>query len=131
MQSSNKNYSATTEDYERLTRIVVAIVNTLAKLRKEFETALDLYIEDCLNDEDLLPEWLLTDNYQLEYELSTSALLHHLNCLLTLSTIARVSGINERKLRLYALEVCKPRSEKRKHIIDGIHQISKELESVA
>ena len=127
---SNKNYSAITEDYNRLNGVVIATGTTFEKLQKEFESALKFHIEGCSNDGDSLPEWLLSGNYKLEYELETSALLHRLDGIVTRSALARVSGINERQLGHYALGIRNPRPEKRKQIINGIHQISKELASV-
>jgi len=124
---SNKNYSATTDDYNRLNGIVIATGAKFEGLQKEFESALKFHIEGCLADGDSLPEWLLSGNYKIEYELATSALLHRLDGILTRSAIARVSGINERQLGHYALGIRHPRAEKRKQIIDGIHQISREL----
>jgi len=127
---SNKNYSATTEDYDRLNGIIIATGTTFEKLQKEFESALQFHIEGCLADGDSFPEWLLSGDYKIEYELATSALLHRLDGILTRSAIARVSGINERQIGHYALGIRNPRPEKRKQIIDGIHQISRELASV-
>jgi len=127
---SNKNYSATTDDYDRLNGIVIATGTTFEELQKEFESALKFHIEGCLADGDSFPEWLLCGDYKIEYELATSALLHRLDGILTRSAIARVSGINERQIGHYALGIRNPRPEKRKQIIDGIHQISRELASV-
>ena len=127
---SNKNYSATTEDYDRLNGIIIATGTTFEKLQKEFESALQFHIEGCLADGDSFQEWLLSGDYKIEYELATSALLHRLDGILTRSAIARVSGINERQIGHYALGIRNPRPEKRKQIIDGIHQISRELASV-
>ena len=126
----NKNYSATTEDYDRLNGIVIATGSTFEKLQKEFESALRFHIEGCLSDGDILREWLLSGDYKIEYELTASALLHRLDGIVTRSAIARVSGINERQIGHYALGIRTPRPEKRKQIIDGIRQISKELASV-
>ena len=127
---SNKNYSAVTNDFDRLNGIVIATGTTFEKLQKEFESALKFHIEGCLADGDSLPEWLSSNNYKIEYELATPALLHRFDGILTRSAIARVSGINERQIGHYALGIRNPRPEKRKQIIDGIHQISKELASV-
>ena len=127
---SNKNYSAITDDYNSLNGIVVATGSTFEILQKEFESALKFHIEGCLADNDSLPDWLLSGNYQLEYEFATSALLHRLDGILTRSAIARVSGINERQLGHYALGIRNPRPEKRRQIIEGIHQISRELATV-
>jgi len=126
----NKNYSAATDDYDHLNGIVIATGTTFDGLQKEFESALKFHIEGCLADGDSLPEWLRRGNYEIEYELATSALLHRLDGILTRSAIARVSGINERQIGHYALGIRNPRPEKRKQIIDGIHQISRELASV-
>ena len=127
---SNKNYAATTDDYDRLNGIVIATGTTFEKLQKEFESALKFHIEGCLADGDSCPEWLLSGNYKIDYELATSALLHSLDGIITRSAIARVSGINERQIGHYALGIRNPRPEKRKQIIDGIHQIGRELASV-
>jgi len=123
----NKNYSATTDDYDRLNGIIMATGVTYEDLQKKFVSALTFHVNGCLADGDSLPEWLLSGEYKIEYELETSALLHRLDGILTRSAIARVSGINERQIGHYALGIRKPRPEKRKQIIDGIHQISKEL----
>jgi len=126
----NKNYSVATDDYDRLNGIVIATGATFERLKKEFESALKFHIEGCLADGDSIPEWLLNGDYEIEYELATSALLHSLDGILTRSAIARVTGINERQIGHYALGIRNPRPEKRKQIVDGIHQISRELASV-
>ena len=127
---AGKNYSATTDDFDRLNGIVVVTGNTFENLQKEFVSALKFHIEGCITDGDSIPEWLLNDDYEIEYDLTTSALLHRMDGILTRSAIARVSGINERQIGHYALGVRNPRPEKRKQIINGIHQISRELASV-
>jgi predicted RNase H-like HicB family nuclease len=127
---NNKNYSATTDDYDRLNGIVIATGATFEELQKEFESALKFHIEGCLADGDSFPEWVLSGCYQVEYELAVSALLHRLDGVLTRSAIARVSGINERQIGHYASGIRNPRPEKRKQLINGIQQISKELATV-
>jgi hypothetical protein len=127
---AGKNYSATTDNYDRLNGIIIATGNTYEKLQKEFASALKFHIDGCIADRDSLPEWLLSGNYEIEYELTTSALLHRMDGILTRSAIARVSGINERQLGHYASGVRNPRPEKREQIINGIHTISRELASV-
>jgi len=125
-----KNYAAITDDYDRLNGIIVATGTTFEKLQKEFESALRFHVEEGSKDGDSFPEWLLLGNYELEYELETSALLRRLDGIITRAAIARVTGINERQLGHYALGIRNPRPEKRAQIINGIHQISKELASV-
>ena len=101
----NKNYSVTTDDYDRLNGTIITTGATFEGLQKEFESALKFHIEGCLADGDSLPEWLMCGDYEIEYELTTSALLHRLDGILTRSAIARVSGINERQIGHYALGI--------------------------
>jgi hypothetical protein len=124
---AGKNYSAATDDWDRLNGIVIATGNTFEKLQEEFESAFRFHIEGCVAGGDCLPDWLLAGHYEIEYELTTSALLHRLDGILTRSAIARASGINERQLGHYASGIRNPRPEKRRQIIDGIHRINREL----
>jgi hypothetical protein len=64
------------------------------------------------------------------FTLEISALLHSLDGILTRSAIARATGINERQIGHYASGHRTPRSAQRERIINGIHAISRELESV-
>ena len=123
---SGDNYCADSAD-ENINGAVLASNSTFDGVKKEFESALKFHVEGCLFDGDILPEWLKIGDYEFEYILETSALLHRLDGILTRSAIARVTGINERQLGHYASGLRKPRPDKRKQIINGIHQISREL----
>ena len=127
---AEKNYSAYTNDFERLGGIIIATNKTLDGVKKEFESALQFHIDGCKQDGDTLPEWLTSGKYELAYILETSALIHSLDGILTRSAIARVTGINERQIGHYALGIRKPRPQQRDKIIAGIHKISCELASV-
>lgn len=126
---SGNNYAAHAQGDE-LNGVVVATHKTLEGVKSEFESALQFHIEGCMKDGDLLPEWLSSGNYKLDYELEVPALLHSLDGVLTRSAIARVSGINAKLIGHYASGHRTPRPQQRKKIIDGIHEISRELASV-
>ncbi|MDR3340022.1 MAG: CopG family transcriptional regulator [Candidatus Symbiothrix sp.] len=127
---SGNNYSAGTDDYENLNGIVLVTHKTFDGLKKEFDSALQFHIEGCLSDGDILPEWLKNGDYELDYILETSALLHRLDGILTRSAISRATGINEKQIGHYASGYRKPRPAQREKIINGIHSISRELASV-
>jgi predicted RNase H-like HicB family nuclease len=127
---AENNYSACTEDYGNLNGTIVSTNKTFEGLKKEFESALRFHIEGCLADGDTLPEWLVSGQYELDYSLETSALLHRMDGILTRSAIARATGINERQIGHYASGFRNPRPEQRAKIINGIHSISRELASV-
>ena len=126
---SGKNYCAGAQGDE-LNGVVAVTHKTLEGVKEGFESALQFHIEGCLQDGDILPEWLTTGQYELSYILETSALIHSLDGILTRSTIARVSGINERQIGHYASGHRTPRPQQREKIINGIHAISRELASV-
>ena len=126
---SGDNYCANAQE-EYLNGVIITTHKTLEGVKQEFQSALQFHIEGCLEDNDKLPEWLTSGNYELEYTTEVSALLHSLDGILTRSAIARVSGINEKQIRHYASGYRRPRSLQREKIVSGIHRISKELAMV-
>jgi len=127
---AEKNYSAYTDDFERLGGVVVATGKTLEAVKKEFQSALLFHIEGCKEDGDNIAEWLLSGQYEIEYTLETSALLHNFDGIITRAAIARATGINERQIGHYASGIRNPRPMQRKRIVAGLHKISRELASV-
>ncbi|MCL1933952.1 MAG: CopG family transcriptional regulator [Candidatus Azobacteroides sp.] len=126
---SGKNYCASAQG-DDLNGVIASTHQTIEGVKDEFESALRFHIEGCLQDGDILPEWLVSGQYELIYVLETSALLHSLDGILTRSAIARISGINERQIGHYASGYRTPRPQQREKIINGIHAISHELASV-
>ena len=126
---NGNNYSCIT-DNEALNGIILVTDKTIEGLKKSFIESLNFHIEGCINDNDVLQEWLLTGNYEIEYFLETSALIHKLDNIITRSAIARVSGINERQIKHYASGQKTPRKQQRERIINAVHTISNELASV-
>jgi len=126
---SGNNYSCVA-DNPALNGIIAVTNKTLEGLKEDFVESLKFHIEGCLQDNDVLPEWLLSGKYELNYVLETSALIHSLDGVLTRSAIARVSGINEKLIGHYASGYRNPRPKQREKIVQGIHTISRELASV-
>jgi hypothetical protein len=126
---SGKNYSCVADD-SALNGIVVVTNKTLEGLKKDFQESLEFHIEGCTIDGNKLPEWILSGEYELDYILETSALLHCLDGILTRSALSRATGINERLIGHYASGHRNPRLAQRERIINGILSISKELASV-
>ncbi|MFV0269385.1 MAG: hypothetical protein ACK5HT_19865 [Draconibacterium sp.] len=124
---SDKNYFAGTGE---IGGVVMATHKTLEGLKDEFASALQFHIEGCVADGDELPEWATSGDYEIEFILSVQALLHHFNGVLTREALSRVTGINARQLGHYMSGYRQPREDKRLKIIEGIHQIGKELSSV-
>ena len=126
---SGNNYSCVSDD-KALNGMIVVTNKTIEGLKKDFQNSLQFHIDGCLQGGDKLPEWLVSGEYELEYILEVSALLHSLDGILTRSAIARVSGINERQIGHYAAGINVPRLVQRNKIINAIHSISSELAAV-
>lgn len=118
------NYAASTD--------VIAIVvadETLNGLKQAFEESFSLHVQSMIEDGDELPE-VLKGEYTFKYVLSTRALLHYYDGILTRAAISRLTGINEKQLGHYMQGVRNPRKEQRERIITGLRKLGKELESV-
>lgn len=120
------NYSASCE----VGGVVVDVNNDLEALKKSFADLLKFHIEGCVEDGDTLPQYIVNGEYELDFELQVSAILHKFDKILTRSALSRVTGINERQLGHYMSGYRKPRPEKQQQILNGIRTIGKELASV-
>jgi len=107
----------------------VATHKTLEGVKKAYTESLGWHLESMRADVDEIPE-ALQGEYKLEFELNIQALLHYFEGILTRSALARVTGINERQLGHYATGHRNPRPAQRIKIIEGIHRIGTEFNSV-
>ena len=124
---SGNNYCAGTGE---IGGAVLVTNKTLEGVKKEFAATFDFHIDGCKSDADILPDYILSGDYEFEYKLDVSALLHSLDGIVTRSAIARFTGINERQLGHYASGFRKPRPEQAQKIISGIHKIGNVLSVV-
>jgi len=119
------NYGAYSEEVSGC----VATHKTLDGVKQAYMEALDFHLEGMRNDGDVIPA-MLQGKFKLEFILNVRALLHYFDGVLTRSALSRVTGINERQLGHYITGHRKPRPEQRKKIVEGIHRIGKEINSV-
>ena len=126
---SEKNYCACAQGND-LNGMIAVMNKTFEGLKKDFLESLDFHIEGCMRDNDILPDWVVSGKYEINFVLETSALIHSLDGIITRSAIARVSGINEKLIGHYASGYRNPRPKQREKIVNGIHSISRDLASV-
>ena len=107
----------------------VATHKTLEGVKQAYIEALEFHLNGMRNDGDVIPA-MLQGKFKLEFILNVRALLHYFDGVLTRSALSRVTGINERQLGHYITGHRKPRPEQRKKIVEGIHRIGKEINSV-
>jgi hypothetical protein len=107
----------------------VATHKTLEGVKQAYIEALEFHLEGLHADGDEIPA-IMQGKYRLDFVLNVRALLHYFEGVLTRSALSRVSGINERQLGHYITGHRKPRPEQRKKIVEGLHRIGKEINSV-
>lgn len=103
---------------------------TLDGLKAAFEEAIQFHMDGMLADGDSIPDWLLNKEYEIDYELHTSALLRSAERYTTMAAISRATGINQKQLSHYANAAKEARPAQRQRIVEGLHKIGKEFLSV-
>ena len=119
------NYGAYSEEVSGC----VATNKTLEGVKQAYTEALEFHLEGLRADGDEIPA-AMQGKYRLDYVLNVRALLHYFERVLTRSALSRVTGINERQLGHYITGHRKPRPEQRKKIVEGLHRIGNEINSV-
>lgn len=122
----DKNFGASLG--ENVPGAVVVTAKTFAELQKEIKTSLDFHLEGMAKDGDEIPQWLADGDYEFEYNfVDVAALLRAYEPFVSLAAISRSSGINQHLLSHYANGIKKPRPQQRERIVQGMHNIGKEL----
>ena len=122
----DKNFGASLG--ENVPGAVVVTAKTFAELQKEVKDTLAFHVEGMVRDGDEVPQWLTEGDYEFEYNfMDVAALLRAYEPFVSLAAISRSSGINQHLLSHYANGIKKPRPQQRERIVEGIHNIGKEL----
>ena len=119
------NYGAASDDVLGC----VATHKTFEGIKEAYASALEFHIEGMKKDNDEIPA-KLQGEYELEFEMTAQALLHHFNGVITRAALSRITGINQRQLGHYITRHRKPRVAQRTKIINGLHRIGQELSAV-
>ena len=119
------NYGAASDDIVGC----VATHKTLEGVKLAYASALQFHLNGMRRDGDKIPE-VLQGEFEFVFELTTQALLHHIDGVITRAALARICGINENQLGHYMTGHRNPRPAQQKKIIDGIHRIGTDFLSV-
>ena len=121
---SGDNYCAGTGN---INGVVIVTNKKLSGVKKDFAEALQFHIDGSIEDGDELPDFIRNKDYELDFNLQMSALLHKLDGVITRAALSRATGINERQLGHYIQGKKEPRPETQLKIRKGIKRISEEL----
>lgn len=111
--------------------VCVATGKTWEEFKQEFAEAMDFHLEGMEEHGAPLPQWAVDRDYEIEYKMYTSALLHRALKYTTLEAISRASGLKRSALKRYAnSDVC-PREAQREKIVAALKKISADLMTLA
>ena len=87
-------------------------------------------IEYSFEDEQKKPAWL-EKGFEIAIRFDTAGLLNYYQHIFTKRALSKVTGVNESLLSQYAMGIKKPGPKQRNKIEKGIHNLSRELQSVS
>jgi predicted RNase H-like HicB family nuclease len=108
----------------------VSTGRTLDEVKKNMEEGLRWHVDTMLEDGEPVPAEF-DGEWQLEWNLTVRALLHHIEGLVPKSAISKATGINQQQLTHYASGYRVARPAMREKIIAGIHSIAQQLSSLS
>jgi predicted RNase H-like HicB family nuclease len=123
---TENNYAAIVEGLDGF----VCTAETLPELKKEVQEGIDFHIEGLIEDGDPVPE-IFQAGYQLVFKWSIESLLYYYKGVLTLSSLERITGINQTQLGHYAAGRSIPRKKQVKKIEQSLHHLGDELSSIS
>ena len=110
---------------------VVFTAPTFEALQKEAKDRLEFHVEGLVENGEDVPEWLKNGDYEFVYNYQdATTLLKAYSPYVSLAAISRASGINQSLLSHYVNGLKKPREQQRKRIVEGLHKIGSDLQSV-
>ena len=107
----------------------VATHKTLEGVKEAYASALAFHLEGMREDNEDIP-MALQGEYELVFEMTAQALLHHFDGIISRAALSRITGINQRQLGHYMTRHRVPRAAQRRKIVDGLHRIGQELAEV-
>ena len=102
---------------------------TLDEVKTNLVEALQFHLEGMKEDSLPIPEEYVTP-WEIDWHLTTRALLHYTEGLVSRSAIAKITGINQQQLSHYASGYRKPRPSMSLRIREGVRKIAQALVAV-
>jgi hypothetical protein len=123
---TEKGFSASCE---LLPGWVVAYTGNFTGFVDYVKESIDFYVECAQKDGDEYPA-VFDGEYKLSFKMNIRSLLYCYDKILTRAALSRLTGINERQLGHYICGRSKPRAAQCGKIVDALHSLGQELQSV-
>lgn len=129
VQWCDKNFGASFGD--NVPGALVLTAKTFEELKREVPETLKFHVEGMIADGDDVPQWLRDGDYEFEYNLlDVATMLRAYEPYYTLAALSHATGINQHQLSHYANGLKHPRPQQRQRIVEGMHEIGRQLLAV-
>ncbi|MBO5626025.1 MAG: CopG family transcriptional regulator [Prevotella sp.] len=129
VQWCDKNFGASLGD--NVPGAVVLTAKTFEELKREVPETLKFHVEGMIADGEDVPQWLRDGDYEFEYNLlDVATMLRAYEPYYTLAALSHATGINQHQLSHYANGLKHPRPQQRQRIVEGMHEIGRQLLAV-
>ena len=129
VQWCDKNFGASLGD--NVPGAVVLTAKTFEELKREVPETLHFHVEGMIADGEDVPQWLRDGDYEFEYNLlDVATMLRAYEPYYTLAALSHATGINQHQLFHYANGLKHPRPQQRQRIVEGMHEIGRQLLAV-
>lgn len=106
---------------------IISTGKTLEEFKDDFKDAVEFHLDGMTEDGDNLPQWAVDRDYEIEFELAITAILHEVEKFTTLKAISKASGIKLPTLKQYASGDINPKEAQCEKIINAIRVIAQNL----
>ena len=109
---------------------ILGVTGTFSEFKDELQKSIDIFIMWAKEDKDDYPS-VFDGKYEFEFRFNIESLLYCYDRILSRAAISRITGINERQLSHYICGRSRPRKAQEMKIVNGFHQLGKELLAVS
>jgi len=127
--STSKTEKGFSANCELLPGWVVAFIGNFTDFAKYVQDSVDFYIECAREDGRSYPK-IFDNQYVLEYKMNIQTILYCYDKIITRAALSRLTGINERQLGHYICGRSRPMKKQQDKIVNALHSLGKELQSV-
>ena len=127
--STSKTENGFSASCELLPGWIVAFTGNFSDFVNYTHESIDFYVDCAKTDRDPYPS-VFNSDYELLFKMDIQSLLYCYDKILTRAALSRMTGINQRQLGHYICGRSKPRKPQSDKIVNALHSLGKELQSI-
>ncbi len=127
--STSKTEKGFSASCELIPGWIVAFTGSFSGFTDYVRESITFYIDCAKLDHDPYPAEFDTE-YELLFKMDIQSMLYCYDKIITRAALSRMTGINQRQLGHYICGRSKPRPTQREKIVNALHNLGKELQSI-